>query len=68
VSVSRPFPSAVRPLGGLPSPVLIRIGAAWVGKAERFAVNMPDQGWTYDFTGRNAIQSEWMIDYRGDDA
>jgi hypothetical protein len=41
---------------------------AWVGKAERFAVNMPDQGWTYEFTGRNAIQSEWTIDYRGDDA
>ena len=41
---------------------------AWVGKAGRFAVNMPDQGWTYDFTGRNAIQSEWTIDYRGDDA
>ena len=41
---------------------------AWVGKAERFAVDMPDQGWTYDFTGRNAIQSEWTIDYRGDDA
>jgi hypothetical protein len=41
---------------------------AWVGKAGRFAVNMPDQNWTYEFTGRNAIQSEWTIDYRGDDA
>jgi predicted metal-binding membrane protein len=30
VSVSRPFPSAARPFGGLPSPVLIGIGAAWV--------------------------------------
>ena len=30
MSVSRPFPSAARPLGGLPSPVLIGIGAAWV--------------------------------------
>jgi predicted metal-binding membrane protein len=30
VSVSRPFPSAAQPLGGLPSPVLIGIGAAWV--------------------------------------
>ena len=41
---------------------------AWVGKASRFAVNMPDQGWTYEFTGRNAIQSEWKIDYRGEAA
>ena len=41
---------------------------AWVGKAAKFAVDMPDQGWTYEFTGRNAIQSEWTIDYRGDDA
>jgi hypothetical protein len=29
---------------------------------------MPDQGWTYEFTGRNAIQSEWKIDYRGEAA
>jgi hypothetical protein len=41
---------------------------AWVGKASRFAVNMPDQGWVYEFTGRNAIQSEWKIDYRGEAA
>ena len=41
---------------------------AWVGKAQRFAVDMPDQGWTYEFTGRNAIQSEWTIDYRGEAA
>ena len=41
---------------------------AWVGMAGRFAVNMPDQGCTYVFTGRYAIQSEWTIDYRGDDA
>ena len=41
---------------------------AWVGKASRFAVNMPDQGWVYEFTGRNAIQSEWKIDYRAEAA
>jgi hypothetical protein len=41
---------------------------AWVGKAERFAVNLPDQGWTFEFTGRNAIQSDWTIDYRGEAA
>jgi hypothetical protein len=41
---------------------------AWVGKASRFAVDMPEQGWTYEFEGRNAIQSDWSIDYRGDGA
>ncbi|HEV3378416.1 MAG TPA: DUF1326 domain-containing protein [Thermoleophilaceae bacterium] len=41
---------------------------AWVGKAERFAVNMPEYGWTYEFEGRNAIQSDWVIDYRGEAA
>lgn len=41
---------------------------AWVGKAERFAVNIPEHGWTYEFQGRNAIQSDWMIDYRGEAA
>jgi hypothetical protein len=41
---------------------------AWVGKARRFAVNIPEQGWTYEFEGRNAIQSDWMIDYRGETA
>jgi predicted metal-binding membrane protein len=29
VSVSRPAPAVARPLGGVPSPVLIGIGAAW---------------------------------------
>jgi len=41
---------------------------AWVGKAARFAVDLPDQGWTYEFSGRNAIQSDWSIDYRGEAA
>jgi hypothetical protein len=41
---------------------------AWVGKAERFAVNLPEYGWTYDFQGRNAIQSNWKIDFRGEAA
>jgi len=41
---------------------------AWVGKASRFAVDMPEHGWTYEFQGRNAIQSDWSIDYRGDGA
>jgi hypothetical protein len=41
---------------------------AYVGKAGRFAVNLPDQGWTFEFSGRNAIQSDWQIDYRGEAA
>jgi hypothetical protein len=41
---------------------------AWVGKAGKFAVNLPDQGWTFEFHGRNAIQSDWQIDYRGEAA
>jgi hypothetical protein len=41
---------------------------AWVGKAEQFSVNLPEHGWTYEFEGRNAIQSDWMIDYRGEAA
>jgi hypothetical protein len=41
---------------------------AWVGKAERFAVDLPEHGWSYDFEGRNAIQSDWVIDYRGEPA
>jgi hypothetical protein len=39
---------------------------AWVGKASRFAVNLPEHGWTYEFTGRNAIQSDWNLDYPGE--
>ena len=40
---------------------------AWVGKAGRFAVDIPEHGMTYAFEGRNAIQSDWTIDYRGED-
>ena len=41
---------------------------AWVGKSSRFAVNLPEHGWTFQVEGRNAIQSDWAIDYRGNDA
>ena len=41
---------------------------AWVSKASRFAVDLPDYGWTYEFEGRNAIQSDWTIDFRGEAA
>ena len=38
---------------------------AWVGKSSRFAVSLPEHGWTFQVEGRNAIQSDWAIDYRG---
>ena len=41
---------------------------AWVGKASTFSVDLPEDGWTYSFEGRNAIQSDWQIDYRGEAA
>jgi hypothetical protein len=41
---------------------------AWVGKAESFVVDLPEYGWTYQFEGRNAIQSNWKIDFRGEAA
>jgi hypothetical protein len=41
---------------------------AWVGKSSRFAVNLPEHGWTFEVEGRNAIQSDWAIDYRGNGA
>ena len=41
---------------------------AWVGKSSRFAVNLPEHGWTFQVEGRNAIQSDWAIDYRAGDA
>ena len=41
---------------------------AWVGRSSRFAVNLPEHGWTFEVEGRNAIQSDWAIDYRGNGA
>jgi hypothetical protein len=41
---------------------------AWVGKASRFAVDLPEHDWTYEFIGRNAIQSDWTIDFQGEAA
>jgi hypothetical protein len=41
---------------------------AWVGKASRFSVDLPQHGWTYEFEGSNAIQSNWKIDFRGEAA
>ena len=36
---------------------------AYVGKASRFQVELPDQGMTWAFEGRNAIQSDWKLKY-----
>jgi hypothetical protein len=41
---------------------------AWVGKAAHFKVEMPDHGFTWEFEGRNAVQADWHIDYRGNGA
>lgn len=38
---------------------------AWVGKSSRFAVDLPEHGWTFEVEGRNAIQSDWAIEHRG---
>ena len=36
---------------------------AWVGKASHFKVDIPEQGFTWEFEGRNAIQADWHLDY-----
>jgi hypothetical protein len=41
---------------------------AWVGKAGTYKVDLPEHGFTWEFEGRNSIQSDWMIDYRGNGA
>jgi hypothetical protein len=41
---------------------------AWVGKSSHFAVKLPEHGWTFQVEGRNAIQSDWAIDYQGNGA
>jgi hypothetical protein len=38
---------------------------AWVGKAAHFKVDLPEQGLTWEFEGRNAVQADWHLDYRG---
>ena len=50
--------------------LLDRAGLAGVGRegVDGSRSNMPEQGWTYEFEGRNAIQSDWKIDYRGEAA
>jgi hypothetical protein len=36
---------------------------AWVAKAERNRVNLPQYGMVWEYEGRNAIQSEWTMEY-----
>jgi hypothetical protein len=36
---------------------------AWVAKAERNRVNLPHYGMVWEYEGRNAIQSEWTMEY-----
>jgi hypothetical protein len=38
---------------------------AYVGVADHQKVDIPEYGYQWEFDGRNAIQSDWKIDYRG---
>lgn len=37
---------------------------AWVGKTKKYRVTLPQYGMEWEFEGRNAIQSDYKIDYR----
>jgi hypothetical protein len=39
---------------------------AYVGVADHQKVDIPEHGYQWEFEGRNAIQSDWKIDYRGE--
>jgi hypothetical protein len=36
---------------------------AWIAKASLHRVNLPQYGMTWEYDGRNAIQSEWKMEY-----
>jgi hypothetical protein len=36
---------------------------AWVSRATHHRVNLPQYGMTWEFEGRNAIQSDWRMEY-----
>ncbi|MDP9237459.1 MAG: DUF1326 domain-containing protein [Chloroflexota bacterium] len=38
---------------------------AWVGKASKNKLNLPKYGMAWDYTGRNAIQSEYKMEFYG---
>jgi hypothetical protein len=39
---------------------------AYVGKADRQRIDIPEHGYSWEYEGKNAIQSDWKIDYRGE--
>jgi hypothetical protein len=39
---------------------------AYVGKADYQKVDMPEHGYQWELEGKNAIQSDWKIDYQGE--
>ena len=39
---------------------------AFVAKASHERVNIPEHGYQWELEGKNAIQSDWKIDYRGE--
>ena len=36
---------------------------AWVSKASRNRVNLPQYGMSWEFEGRNAIQADWRMEH-----
>ena len=36
---------------------------AWIAKASVNRVNLPQYGMTWEYAGRNAIQSEWKMEH-----
>lgn len=39
---------------------------AYVAKADHQKVDMPEHGYQWELEGKNAIQSDWKIDYQGE--
>jgi hypothetical protein len=39
---------------------------AYVGKADHQRIDIPEHGYSWSYEGKNAIQSDWKIDYRGE--
>jgi hypothetical protein len=39
---------------------------AYVGKADHQKIHIPEHGFSWSYEGKNAIQSDWKIDYRGE--
>ena len=39
---------------------------AYVAKADHQKIDIPEHGYSWEFSDRNAIQSDWKIDYRGE--